>query len=151
VPAIGSTPPTVPVTTPVTAPAASGQQSWCVAKAGSAKAALQDALDYACGIGGADCSPIQPSGSCYYPNTLEAHASYAFNSYYQKNPAPTSCDFGGAAMLANANPSMSYFFVSLLDKFQGFSVCRSDILRSHLLFAGSGTCVLASSMSSPTR
>ncbi|XP_047087479.1 endochitinase A1-like [Lolium rigidum] len=119
VPAIGSTPPTVPVTTPVTAPAVSGQQSWCVAKAGSAKAALQDALDYACGIGGADCSPIQPSGSCYYPNTLEAHASYAFNSYYQKNPAPTSCNFGGAAMLANANPS-------------------------------SGTCVLASSMSSPT-
>ncbi|XP_026431819.1 heat shock 70 kDa protein 18-like [Papaver somniferum] len=27
--------------------------------------------------------------------------------YYQKNPVPTSCDFGGAAMLVNANP---YFF-----------------------------------------
>ncbi|KAL6618797.1 hypothetical protein ACP70R_033936 [Stipagrostis hirtigluma subsp. patula] len=91
---------------PITAPAVSGQQVWCVVKAaGSTEAALQNALDYACGIGGVDCSAIQPSGSCYYPNTLQAHASYAFNSYYQRNPAPSSCDFGGTAMLVNVNPS----------------------------------------------
>ncbi|CAD6254870.1 unnamed protein product [Miscanthus lutarioriparius] len=84
----------------VTAPGASGRQVWCVVKAaGSSDPALQNALDYACGIGGADCSAIQPSGSCYYPNTIQAHASYAFNTYYQRNPVPSSCDFGGAAML----------------------------------------------------
>ncbi|CAL9203211.1 uncharacterized protein LOC135631192 isoform X1 [Musa acuminata AAA Group] len=96
-------PVTVPSTVPIT-PATSGQ-TWCVAKAGTPDAALQLALDYACGIGSADCSAIQPTGSCYNPDTLQAHASYAFNSYYQKNPVASSCDFAGTAMLVNANPS----------------------------------------------
>ncbi|KAF2324075.1 hypothetical protein GH714_006499 [Hevea brasiliensis] len=104
----------VPVTTPVTnpvsppattnAPAIPGQ-SWCVAKPGASETALQSALDYACGMGGADCSQIQQEGSCYNPNTLQNHASYAFNSYYQKNPVATSCDFGGTAAIVNTNPS----------------------------------------------
>ncbi|MQL98575.1 hypothetical protein Taro_031289 [Colocasia esculenta] len=94
---------TVPVTVPV-APAVAGQ-TWCVAKIGALDAALQIALDYACGIGGADCLAIQQTGGCYNPNTLRDHASYAFNSYYQKNPSPLSCDFGGTAMLVNTNPS----------------------------------------------
>lgn len=109
----GGTSPTTPSTTPVifpmpppatSSPVVSGQ-SWCVAKMGISDAALQNALDYACGIGGADCSVIQSTGSCYNPNTLHDHASYAFNSYYQKNPMPSSCDFGGTAMLVNTNPS----------------------------------------------
>lgn len=86
------------------APAVPGQ-SWCVARGGLPEAVLQVGLDYACGIGGADCSTIQQGGSCYNPNSLENHASYAFNSYYQKNPVQTSCDFGGAAMVTNVNPS----------------------------------------------
>ncbi|KAK1281401.1 Glucan endo-1,3-beta-glucosidase 1 [Acorus gramineus] len=97
----------IPITTPpvTTAPPGLGGQSWCVARTGSLDSAMQLALDYACGIGGADCSAIQQTGSCYNPNTLQNHASYAFNSYYQKNPVASSCDFGGTAMVVNTNPS----------------------------------------------
>ncbi|KAI3824618.1 hypothetical protein L1987_06082 [Smallanthus sonchifolius] len=79
--------------------------SWCVASQSASETSLQVALDYACGYGGADCSPIQPGASCYNPNTVHDHASYAFNAYYQKNPAPTSCSFGGVAQLTNTDPS----------------------------------------------
>lgn len=115
----GAVPVTTPVTNPVAppvttnAPAIPGQ-SWCVAKNGALETAIQAALDYACGMGGADCSQIQQSGSCYNPNTLQNHASYAFNSYYQKNPAPTSCDFGGTAMIVNTNPSKIISFIDHL-------------------------------------
>lgn len=95
-----------PVTTPSVGNAPVGRgQSWCIAKNGASQAALQSALDYACGIGGADCVTIQQGSSCYEPATLQNHASYAFNSYYQKNPVPTSCDFGGAATVTTTNPS----------------------------------------------
>ncbi|KAJ8752278.1 hypothetical protein K2173_003914 [Erythroxylum novogranatense] len=109
-PPTGNVPVTTPVTNPVAppgttnAPAAPGQ-SWCVAKSGALQTALQSALDYACGTAGVDCSQIQQGGSCYNPSTLQNHASYAFNSYYQKNPVATSCDFGGTANMVNANPS----------------------------------------------
>ncbi|ESW35287.1 hypothetical protein PHAVU_001G222500 [Phaseolus vulgaris] len=82
-----------------------GGQSWCVAKTGVSEATLQSALDYACGMPSVDCSQIQQGGSCYNPNSLQNHASFAFNSYYQKNLASTSCDFGGTATIVNTNPS----------------------------------------------
>ncbi|XP_021836284.2 PLASMODESMATA CALLOSE-BINDING PROTEIN 2-like isoform X2 [Spinacia oleracea] len=44
-------------------------------------------------------------GSCFYPNTLHDHASYAFNTYYQNNPIPNSCNFAGTALLTSTNPS----------------------------------------------
>ncbi|XP_057948966.1 PLASMODESMATA CALLOSE-BINDING PROTEIN 2 isoform X2 [Malania oleifera] len=94
---------TTPTTTPTT-PTSSGG-TWCIANPSASQTALQVALDYACGYGGSDCSVIQPSGSCYNPNTIHDHASYAFNDYYQKNPAPTSCVFGGTAQLTYTDPS----------------------------------------------
>uniref|UniRef100_A0A7C8ZG48 DNA-directed RNA polymerase n=1 Tax=Opuntia streptacantha TaxID=393608 RepID=A0A7C8ZG48_OPUST len=78
---------------------------WCVARSDASEEALQRGLDYACAAG-ADCVPIQENGMCYLPNTLQAHASYAFNSYYQRsNMAPASCDFSGIATLAKTDPS----------------------------------------------
>lgn len=93
-----------PATTTTTSPSSSGG-SWCVASQSASQTALQVALDYACGYGGADCSAIQPGGGCYNPNTLRDHASFAFNNYYQKNPVPTSCTFGGAAITTSTDPS----------------------------------------------
>ncbi|XP_027339145.1 PLASMODESMATA CALLOSE-BINDING PROTEIN 3-like [Abrus precatorius] len=102
-----STPPspiTTTPTTPTTPTTGSSGGQWCVASSSAAENTLKVALDYACGYG-ADCSAIQPGASCYNPNTLKDHASYAFNDYYQKNPAPTSCAFGGSATLINKDPS----------------------------------------------
>ncbi|KAK3006864.1 hypothetical protein RJ639_015529 [Escallonia herrerae] len=79
--------------------------SWCVARSDASEQALQTALDYACGAG-ADCAPVLSSGLCYLPNTIQAHASYAYNSYFQrKSMAPGSCDFSGTATVASTDPS----------------------------------------------
>jgi hypothetical protein len=82
------------------------QKLWCVAKPSVPAETLQEAMDYACGAGGAACEEIQPHGNCYNPDTIVAHASYAFNSYWQKHKrSGGTCSFGGTAMLINADPS----------------------------------------------
>ncbi|KAK7247234.1 hypothetical protein RIF29_42112 [Crotalaria pallida] len=107
-PTTPTTTPTTPNTNPTTPTTSGGSGQWCIANQGASDTALQVALDYACGWGGADCSPIQPGASCYNPNTVRDHASYAFNDYYQKNPAPTSCVFGGTAALTSNDPSKNF-------------------------------------------
>lgn len=84
--------------------------TWCVARSDASNQALQAALDYACGAG-ADCTPLLSEGLCFLPNTIQAHASYAFNSYFQKRAmAPGSCDFSGTATVARTDPSSSLPF-----------------------------------------
>ncbi|KAI5076126.1 hypothetical protein GOP47_0008191 [Adiantum capillus-veneris] len=79
---------------------------FCVAKPGADDDTLQIALDWACGIGQANCSAIQPGMLCYEPDTVSNHASYAFDAYYQANGAsPDSCTFDGAAVVTTTNPS----------------------------------------------
>ncbi|KAG7955145.1 hypothetical protein I3843_11G056000 [Carya illinoinensis] len=78
---------------------------WCVAKPTVPDPIIQEAMDYAC-WSGADCASIEPQGSCFQPNTLFAHASYAFNSYWQRTKvAGGTCEFGGTAMLVTVDPS----------------------------------------------
>lgn len=81
------------------------EATWCVTRNDASDQALQTALDYACDTG-ANCTPIQLSGLCYLPNTLQFHASYAFNSYYQRRGnAPGSYGFSDTATVAGTDPS----------------------------------------------
>ncbi|KAI4295910.1 hypothetical protein L6164_035906 [Bauhinia variegata] len=81
-------------------------QTYCIAMGGVDAKTLQAALDWACGPGRANCSEIQPGENCYSPNNVNNHASYAFDSYYQKEgKAAGSCDFKGVAMITTTDPS----------------------------------------------
>ncbi|XP_043698578.1 PLASMODESMATA CALLOSE-BINDING PROTEIN 5-like [Telopea speciosissima] len=83
-----------------------GSPLWCVAKNNAEDTALQTALDWACGIGGADCGPIQQEGPCYDQSNLQNMASYAFNDYYLKHGMTSeSCNFGNSAALTSLDPS----------------------------------------------
>uniref|UniRef100_A0A0A8Y3H0 Uncharacterized protein n=1 Tax=Arundo donax TaxID=35708 RepID=A0A0A8Y3H0_ARUDO len=79
---------------------------WCVAKPTVPEDKLQEAMDYACSQDGVDCQEIAAGGSCFYPDNIASHASYAFNSYWQKmKQIGGSCNFGGTAVLINSDPS----------------------------------------------
>ncbi|XP_015642414.2 major pollen allergen Ole e 10 [Oryza sativa Japonica Group] len=102
-PGTGSPP---PATTTPPAPGAREAGVWCVANPTVASAVAQTAMDYAC-ASGADCDMVAaPGAPCFLPDTLMAHASYAFNSYWQRTKvAGGTCDFAGAAMLITKDPS----------------------------------------------
>ncbi|CAA7062098.1 unnamed protein product [Microthlaspi erraticum] len=96
-------PPMVPPPSSVTPTSA----YWCVAKPSVPDPIIQEAMNFACGSG-ADCHSIQPNGPCFKPNTLWAHASFAFNSYWQRTKsAGGSCTFGGTGMLVTIDPSFN--------------------------------------------
>ncbi|XP_030533281.1 glucan endo-1,3-beta-glucosidase 12-like [Rhodamnia argentea] len=79
---------------------------WCIADEQASTEELQMALDWACGKGGADCKEIHPHRPCFLPNTVKDHASFAFNSYYQKfKHRGATCYFNSAAMITDLDPS----------------------------------------------
>ncbi|KAI5331940.1 hypothetical protein L3X38_022067 [Prunus dulcis] len=65
--------------------------------------ALQNIINFTCGIL-KECSEIQEHGSCYFPNTLINHASFAMN-LYSKTDGRYNCDFNGVGLIVVANPS----------------------------------------------
>jgi hypothetical protein len=63
---------------------------------------LGAALSWVCNPSILDCSPIQPGGKYYYPNTLLDHCNWAFDAYYQihkDSQGAGACYFGGVAHL----------------------------------------------------
>ncbi|CAH9094935.1 unnamed protein product [Cuscuta epithymum] len=82
------------------------KETYCVAKEGADPRMLQAALDWACGPGKVVCSPLMQGAPCYEPDNVMAHATYAFDAYYQsKGKVPGSCDFNGVATVTTTNPS----------------------------------------------
>ena len=83
-------------------PSPVGSKKWCVAKAGTSDAALQNNINYVCSQG-VDCRPIQ-SGACSTPTSLKA--SFAMNSYYHaKGLNDFNCDFSGTGVVTTTDPS----------------------------------------------
>ncbi|KAI3916463.1 hypothetical protein MKW92_005920 [Papaver armeniacum] len=79
--------------------------TFCVARDLADENKLQEALDWACGHA-VDCSPLLEGQPCHEPNTVAAHASYAFNAYYHLSGRLTgTCDFRGLGNITTANPS----------------------------------------------
>ncbi|XP_060168394.1 glucan endo-1,3-beta-D-glucosidase isoform X1 [Lycium barbarum] len=104
-PATTPTTPTTPAT-PVTPAPKPTVASWCMPKPGTPDSELQANLDYACGMSGINCNPIQAGGPCFEPNTVASHAAYAMNLLYQiAGRNPWNCDFSQTASLTSTNPS----------------------------------------------
>lgn len=84
----------------------SSEKRWCVTKSGAETVALQRNIDYVCGLG-LDCRPIKKDGSCFLPNTVEAHSAYAMNLFYQTmGKHEFDCDFDKTGEITAMDPSM---------------------------------------------
>jgi hypothetical protein len=116
------TPPSPDQGEPAPAAAATGRQ-WCVPKAAADEMMLQENIDFACGQEGVDCAAIRPGGVCYEPDTVQAHAAYAMNLFFQSNGRHAfNCDFGQTGVVTTADPSK-------IDRsFQFFPFFRDEVV-----------------------
>ncbi|XP_059667263.1 glucan endo-1,3-beta-glucosidase [Cornus florida] len=96
--------------TPYFAPAmsplpGSKRKQWCLPKTGASEEALQNNIDYVCGLG-LDCRPIQEGGACFLPDNVRAHAAYAMNAFYQATEKDEyDCDFEQTGSVTSIDPS----------------------------------------------
>jgi hypothetical protein len=80
----------------------------CRAKTTVTDSQLLTGLQWVCNPTYLDCSPIQPGGTNYIPNTIRDHSNWAFNAYFMKNRASqgvSACNFSGLAEVVNTTPS----------------------------------------------
>ncbi|XP_062227173.1 glucan endo-1,3-beta-glucosidase-like [Phragmites australis] len=79
---------------------------WCVPKPAADEMVLQENIDFVCGQEGIDCSAIRPGGICYEPDTVQGHAAYAMNLYFQSNGQHAfDCDFVQTGVVTTTDPS----------------------------------------------
>ncbi|KAH7296567.1 hypothetical protein KP509_26G028400 [Ceratopteris richardii] len=79
---------------------------WCVynSKAND-QTSLADSITYACSL--SDCTSLGYGGSCNTYLDADGNASYAFNSYFQRqNQMLGSCDFNGLGQVVMVDPSV---------------------------------------------
>jgi len=85
------------------------QENWlCRPKPEATLDQLVAALGWVCNPDHLDCTPIQPGGEFYIPNTPRDHSNWAFNAYYRlnrPNQGIAACSFGG---IGNVIPPTSH-------------------------------------------
>ena len=114
-------------------------QTFCVARSGADEKMLQAALDWACGPGRVDCGVLLQGEQCYEPDTVQAHATYAFNAYYRSmGMAPGTCYFNGVAAVTTTDPSEKEY--AMASCFFPRSLIRPPFFAGHdsCLFVGGG-------------
>ncbi|KAL9430530.1 hypothetical protein AB3S75_025837 [Citrus x aurantiifolia] len=80
--------------------------SWCIAKPSTDDESLNHNIDYSCRQKGVDCRPIQPGGSCFNPDSIISHASFAMNLFYKSaGKNYWNCHFNGTGLIVTQNPS----------------------------------------------
>ncbi|KAA3462395.1 Glucan endo-1,3-beta-glucosidase [Gossypium australe] len=92
-----------------------GKNTWCIAKPSTENFRLNGNINYSCSQKGVDRKPIQPGGTCYRPNTIISHASYAMNLFYKvagKNS--WNCHFNGTGIIISENPCKFIFPPTIL-------------------------------------
>ncbi|KAI5069710.1 hypothetical protein GOP47_0016011 [Adiantum capillus-veneris] len=80
---------------------------WCILNPNVAdRSKLADSIGYACANG--DCTELGYGCSCNKYLDESGNASYAFNSYYQRqNQEKGACSFNGLGQIVTKNPSVS--------------------------------------------
>ncbi|CAL8147729.1 unnamed protein product [Prunus armeniaca] len=106
--------------------------TWCVPKPGTPDSALQNIINFTCGIL-KECSEIQEHGSRYFPNTLINHASFAMNLYY-KTDGRYNCDFNGVGLIVVTNPKATRSIADMIPGIRYFSGTWSRAAPQSALF-----------------